>query len=369
MNNILYFMHVPWGWIRQRPHFIAEGLSASNNISVVYEKPFRAKNLVNNITGINLHELFRLPIKRYSFLYFINVYIVSKQLKKKCKAEGFDVIWITDVRLFPYIRKLDLDGIKVIYDCMDETLEFAYILNNNKIKNTIKSDELSLVNQAEHVFCSSKTILNRMIERTRVNTNKLSVINNALDVKNGESAPVFLNKEFDKIVNRIKENDLTLITYVGTVSEWLDIECIMQSINSNPKVAYLLVGPAEISLPTHDRLFHLGPIEHVYVDYILSVSQILVMPFKLSRLIESVDPVKLYEYVRSSRPVVAPEYDESLRFSNYINLYNTTEEYTELINKISADNCMKNKITVKDFVTDNSWDKRVVQMQQCLDLL
>lgn len=38
MKRILYLMHIPWGWIKQRPHFFAEYLSEDCCIDVCYRK-------------------------------------------------------------------------------------------------------------------------------------------------------------------------------------------------------------------------------------------------------------------------------------------------------------------------------------------
>ena len=38
MKQILYLMHVPWGWIKQRPHFFAEYLAKDLIVDVYYKK-------------------------------------------------------------------------------------------------------------------------------------------------------------------------------------------------------------------------------------------------------------------------------------------------------------------------------------------
>lgn len=48
-SKILYIMHVPWGWIKQRPHFFAEYLNKDFDVDVVYKKPLKVsnRNLIN----------------------------------------------------------------------------------------------------------------------------------------------------------------------------------------------------------------------------------------------------------------------------------------------------------------------------------
>ena len=64
MKRILYFMHVDWNWIKQRPHFLAEGLSQHFKVDVWHEKTYVGKkHLVSNSKQI-FPNLFINCIKR-----------------------------------------------------------------------------------------------------------------------------------------------------------------------------------------------------------------------------------------------------------------------------------------------------------------
>ena len=83
------------------------------------------------------------------------------------------------------------------------------------------------------------------------------------------------------------------------------------------------------------------------------------MPFKVNSLIEAVDPVKLYEYVSFLKPILAPRYKETERFSRFVNLYDDLngllEEVDELLNK---NNRKYEKSDALKFIVDNTWDVR-----------
>ena len=46
MKKILYVMNVEWNWIKQRPHFIAEGLSKNYHVEVLYRYWYNRKGLL-----------------------------------------------------------------------------------------------------------------------------------------------------------------------------------------------------------------------------------------------------------------------------------------------------------------------------------
>lgn len=363
-------MHVPWGWIRQRPHFLAEGLSDKYYVSVVTEKIYRKKPLVHNKTSLKQSEIFRLPIKRYSMFDMINNLLVAWQLKKKCKSEDIDIIWLTDVRLYSYLRGADLKGISIIYDCMDETLEFPYIKNNPKLINQLVKDEQDLVEAAAVVFCSSQTLKDRLVLRTGVAESNVSVVHNALDADASKYQPESLeNSDFDAVLSKFKRDGYYVFTYIGTISEWFDIQCIVDSLKTNTHIVYFLVGPLEIVLPDHERLIHIKPVEHNYVDYILGKSDALIMPFKVNALIESVDPVKLYEYIRSGKPVIASSYPELDRFSDFVYLYESSSQYQEFVDVIINGDYVNSVEDIADFVSNNNWLNRVEKIKNKLEFL
>ena len=70
-------MHVPWGWIKQRPHFLAEQLSDDYEVSVVIPKSFRVPNLTVNNTKMNIRSIIKFPFERFKIVRLVNTIIVQ----------------------------------------------------------------------------------------------------------------------------------------------------------------------------------------------------------------------------------------------------------------------------------------------------
>ncbi len=54
-------MHIDWNWIKQRPQFIAEGLSKKYKVDVVYKYSYRNKNYQQNeneLKNVTLNKIF-----------------------------------------------------------------------------------------------------------------------------------------------------------------------------------------------------------------------------------------------------------------------------------------------------------------------
>ena len=108
-------------------------------------------------------------------------------------------------------------------------------------------------------------------------------------------------------------------------------------------------------------------VPHDMVFAVMEHSDALIMPFVLNELILSVNPVKLYEYIYSSKPCLAPRYGESEAFGDYVYLYESKEEccrtINELINGKGAKHSKDENIT---FALSNTWKERVEQIEKII---
>jgi teichuronic acid biosynthesis glycosyltransferase TuaH len=91
------------------------------------------------------------------------------------------------------------------------------------------------------------------------------------------------------------------------------------------------------------------------------------MPFIVNRLIEAVDPVKLYEYIAFARPALAPRYPESERFAQWVTLYRNVDEAVSSLSEILANDTGSATGTARaDFLAEHTWSKRAIQIERLL---
>jgi teichuronic acid biosynthesis glycosyltransferase TuaH len=94
---------------------------------------------------------------------------------------------------------------------------------------------------------------------------------------------------------------------------------------------------------------------------------VMLMPFVVDRLIEAVDPVKLYEYVAFGRPALAPRYPESERFAQWVRLYNNVDEaVSSLFEMLASDVSDTSRTARAAFLAENAWSQRVIQIERLL---
>jgi hypothetical protein len=351
-------MNVPWSWIKQRPHFIAQELSSFFDVDVYYKKAYAKNKMVKNKqSNVNLIELFRLPFERFHLINILSTYITSLQLKNK--IDDYDTIWISDIKLFLHLKDIFNSSHKLIYDCMDDILEFPSIKKNKKQLNSYKKIENELINKAEIVFISSEYLKSKLIKRYSLNdVQKLYVVNNGIKSFDLIEVPKISPDNYFTNSNRKK------ITYIGTISEWFDFDLILESLINFDNIEYYLFGPKEVEIPKHNRLHYKGVIEHEQVFSVMYQSDLLIMPFIVNELILSVNPVKLYEFIYSLTPTLAVSYGETEKFEDYIYLYKNKKEYMDYVELILKNNYFmkKNKSEVIEFIKENTWGKRAEEI-------
>ena len=345
--KILYLMHVDWNWIKQRPHFIAEKLRDNGvEIDIYYTKYFyKGKLTVNDRGNLSIHSIPRLPLSRFKIIKFINEHLYKNLIYRLIKKNKYDFVYITHPSLF-----IDKINVPIIYDCMDDVLAFSPEAESNKL---IFNKESKLVNQAKYVLFTAENLKNTVLKRFRLpNSEKYLINNNAIEL------PKF-SKSVEKYdlgaSNKIK------LTYIGTITEWFDFE-MLEKLDTS-KFEFHLFGPIyNIEQKFPDNFIIHGTVSRDLIFSIMQSSDILIMPFRVTELIKSVNPVKLYEYIYSCKPIITVRYGESEKFSDFVYLYENSNaksfedcikqiEYNGMDSKNSKENCI-------EFVKNNTWNKR-----------
>ena len=364
MKKILYVMHISWGWIKQRPQFIAEELAKVCEVDVFYRMSNHNKEGENpslQIGNLQVNGFRNLPFERLNFIPLDLSYQVNKWIwnAKGINLDDYDYVWVTDpVLWWTFKDKINHNMTKVIYDCMDDYSAFPYMDKYPKRKLFNEQKEKLLIKEADFVFCSAKALQNKLLKRYGINR-EYYIVNNAIS-----NAITTYN-------NQVEGFDLpnNALVYIGTISEWFDFENTLKALDEYKDLHVILYGPKRMErIPMHERLEFRGPTSHLNLLTIMEKAKGLFMPFVLNELIESVNPVKLYEYIYSGKPILATKYGETEPFSEYVTLYSNYREFSDFIrNKILSDTYLDKK-KMQKFALCNTWEARVKQILEIISI-
>lgn len=352
MKKIIYLSNVPWKWTKQRPQFLAEELC--KYFQVVYVQEGSKKRVSDDCsTSVVFKNLLHIPFARFEIIKALNNHLYKIQLCRMC--QDADIIWFTSPKVYKWIDEKFFKQKMTVYDCMDDMIE---LYPSDK---KMGPNEEKLYHNACVVLASSLHLADKL--KRRYGQREITVVNNAISGDFNSttgSLPTEYNKFFEK--------DKTILTYVGSISSWMDFDLLKAIHDRFPQITINLWGPShDVTLPEHSGINFCGTVEHKYVSSILFSSDILIMPFVVNELIESVNPVKLYEYIYSGKPCLAPKYGESLQFKEYVNLYESHVECLSQIEKIiKGDLKQKPLESCREFVKHNTWSDRAKSIMECL---
>ena len=349
---MLYLSNTPWKWTKQRPQFLAEELCRYFQVMYVQEKSIK-QTPIDSDTPVIIKYLWHIPFARFDIVRTLNDFLYRIQLNKLCREA--DVIWFTSPKVFKWMPKKYVSQKITVYDCMDDMIELY------PADKKMKSNEAELYNIASLLIASSSHLAG--ILRKRYGQRDIMIVNNAISA-NFDKSSAELPEEYKKFYVEGK----TILTYVGSISSWMDFDLLKAIHERFPNCIINLWGPLHnVILPEHRDYNLCGTVEHKYVSKILDSSDILIMPFIVNELIESVNPVKLYEYIHSGKPCLAPKYGESIQFMEYVNLYESRDECLSQIESIIKGDLNQKPLEVcREFVKHNTWSDRAKSIMEWL---
>lgn len=373
MKSILYLINVNWNWIKQRPHFISENLSEDYLVTVLQKRylnnPFKNNNLVRNprvsTSTFRIIDYIQLPNNKSYFIGsrtiigYLNSFLLW-YAKKRIKA-NYDYVWITSPNIYKNLISMIPHNAKMIYDCMDDYLAFPKVQRDTNLQQLIFDSENELVNQAAITIFSSEYLKNTLQKRYNKKIRSV-VVNNAIELPDINNS---LNCEKVQLLRNYEKP----LVYIGTISEWFDFETVLFALERYQDFDVFLFGPKSCVIPNHPRIHYLGSVSHNEIFPIMSVSYALIMPFVVNDLIKSVNPVKLYEYIYSGKPVLSVRYGETEKFGDFVLLYNGKEEFCQLLQIINEGLIKCNNQRAREFVEANTWRARHRQISTIIESL
>jgi UDP-galactopyranose mutase len=101
--------------------------------------------------------------------------------------------------------------------------------------------------------------------------------------------------------------------YIGTVGRWVDLALLQRVAERRPEWCIALVGPVEPGIVRPSgaaNLVFLGERPYASLPAYLAGMDVLLIPFRVTDLTHAVNPIKLYEYCTTGKPIVATPIEE-----------------------------------------------------------
>ncbi len=198
--------------------------------------------------------------------------------------------WINDPAAADLLRRTSWPA---LYDITDDWLAAD---RSRREHDKLVEDEAYLLRHCRQVVvCSPRLMETKHADR-------VTLIQNAVETQ-AYAAP--LSRPSDVPAG-------TVVLYLGTLHrDRLDLDLCIALAKALPEDAsFVLVGPvaldnADASLLAGAGALLLGPREHTSVPAYLKNADVLAVPHVVTAFTDSLDPIKVYEYLAAGRPIVS----------------------------------------------------------------
>jgi hypothetical protein len=268
------------------------------------------------------------PILRSKFIYenwnkftFPNVY------KKICKI-GFDEV---DLIYFDgYVHAFWLDKIKYkksVLRIADVTSGFPkYTKHSENIEREL-ARSVDLVVYTAHNLSSYVSNLS---------PKKSYYLSNGVNFDHFHNGSRQMPEEFIKIPE-------PRIVYIGAMDFWFNFELLQFAADQLPEYSFILIGNdsiAKLKFKNRKNIYLLGTRPYNDIPMYLHNSNVGIIPFNYKDfplLVNSINPLKLYQYFACGLPVVAAKWDELLNINSPAVLYKDKDKFVQLLRKTLAE--------------------------------
>lgn len=311
--------------------------------------------------GENLHIISPIRILPFTWksvlIWKLDNLILQLQIRLASFLIGFrpSILWINSpapelLNSYSKIRTR-------VFNWSDDWAKFS--LHEKSKKETRDDYSLLLLKKSDLIFSVSKALHDRAI---KINPKSYWI-------PNGTNAKLFsqVGRPDIPMATEMKKLQGKVLGYVGIISNRIDFELIAYLSRLRPEWWIVFIGPVMKSLILPEsiisgtrRVQFLGPKPYFTLPQYMSRFDVCILPHHVDEATEAMDPIKLYDYIATGKPVVSTPVSGSDRFKGMVSVGESQEEFLACIDSALSEIDPLNAATRRlQSVALETWDARV----------
>jgi glycosyltransferase involved in cell wall biosynthesis len=255
----------------------------------------------------------------------------------------------------PIIRYLKPQ--KVIYYCVDEWSAFSFL--DGRLMEQMETD---LIKQSDLVITSAE----KLYASKRHLNPRTYLVPHGVDAEHFGKA-LLPNTVVPKELEGLPK---PIIGFWGLIHEWIDIDLIHYAATRRPEWSFVLIGKAGVdcsALKQLPNVYLLGVRSYTTLPAFAKGFSVGIMPFKINRLTENVNPIKLREYLAAGLPVVSTPLEEARIYAQAVRFGSNGEEFVKALDLAVKDNLQDSIQSRLESVKEDTWAARVDQISSYVE--
>lgn len=372
--DVICLSDVAWNFLWQRQHQLL--VRFPKDCKILYVEPSFWKAIA--LTVINLHSRIKIPTNTYNKIVVKSIPTFPLFDKSTVFRKINDSIIIHIMR--SYVQRYDLkESVLIIYnprfscvlgklkeslccyEIIDEKIEFEVI------PKWLEVNHKFLINNANLITVSGG-VLHKRISAER--SNDVFLIGNGVD--NSHFKKSMLDIEIPTDIRFIRN---PILGYIGAIGEWFDFILLEYILKSRPNVAVVLIGwvfnrqrlTIERLEKAYPNLHFFGRRSYDLLPNYIKAFAACIIPFRINKLTEAVNPTKVYEYMAAGKPVISTTLPELVIYKHTIHLADTYTEFLEFIDKVLS-NPKFDPVESLEIASKRDWHDKAQQMLDIIEI-
>ena len=164
-----------------------------------------------------------------------------------------------------------------------------------------------------------------------------------------------------------------VLGYTGTVhGDRVDVELVRAVAAAWPGSVVLvgpdLLGPADAARLDGPNVHRVGSVPYTDVPGIMAGFDVCIVPHRMTAFTESLNPIKLWEYLAAGKPVVSTDVAGFRDFPDLVSLARTAAEFVAAahaaVGEVGTDAGHARAAARRAVARENSWDRRVDEVER-----
>jgi GT2 family glycosyltransferase/glycosyltransferase involved in cell wall biosynthesis len=359
-RDFIWLGIIDWAYRIQRPQHLATHLADTGNrvfyISIAFEAAdsdgrFRVLQSPHpGVYEIRLRLVGDVPASIYRGFTKKQVAELNAALDEVRLVLGIQAPIVVVQYPSWYSIAMAVPGGTILYDCLD------FLAGFGNVPATMLTLEQQLIQNADVIIAASKPLANH-----------LSAQRDSTIVRNAAEVRFFASEE---IARDATPKEL-VIGYFGAIAEWFAMEWIVSCARSHPEWRFVLIGEvagADVSEASNlPNITFIGEQPYRELPRFLSGFDVAVIPFKLTSLVECVNPVKLYEYMSQGKPVVSCAMPEVVESTELAYIAHNEIEFEQQIVRALRENSSDLGVRRRAWAIEHTWASRTAAIEKAVE--
>ncbi|MFQ5505844.1 MAG: glycosyltransferase [Planctomycetota bacterium] len=163
-----------------------------------------------------------------------------------------------------------------------------------------------------------------------------------------------------------------ILGFSGTLEAKSDLDLLRRVALERPSWSLVFLGHGE-NVSDLDKLLDLDNVHFLGMKARGDLARyfrhfaVCMVPFRKTPELDSISPLKVFEYLAAGRPVVATRYREIADLEGLVYLADGTEDFLENLERAMAEDCPERRKERRDFAARNSWRDRGKALLDLID--